>query len=217
LAGGAEVSDSLPAIAARRHLNRGFEAVTVTPSGERMYLGFQSPLAHPDKDAFEAAQHVRLWELDPEGTVVAQYIYPLDPPESFRRDCEKGPLKRKNIKICELSAVGERRLLVLERGSATCKIYRVDLSDTLRASREHLDLATRPTIEELSAGDAFPLQVLDKTMLFSSDDHPEVAADIEGMTFLSDRELLIVSDNDYGVEDKKIGFFRLTFDLPFTG
>jgi hypothetical protein len=52
-------------------------------------------------------------------------------------------------------------------------------------------------------------------LLFTSDEHREVAADIEGMTLLSDRSLLIVSDNDYGVEDKKTRFFRLVFGEPF--
>ena len=214
----AEAQDNLPAIAARRHLNRGFEGVTVTPSGRRLFVGFQSPLAHPDKQAFEDARHVRLWELDADGQIVAQYLYPLDAPETFRRDgARKKPLKRKNLKICELSAVGERRLLVLERGSETCKIYAVELSDADKAPTEHLDIETRPTVEELSGSDgAFPLPVLEKHLLFSSDDHPEVAADIEGMTFVSDCALLLASDNDYGVEDKKIGFFRLTFDEPFT-
>jgi hypothetical protein len=57
--------------------------------------------------------------------------------------------------------------------------------------------------------------VLSKTLLFSSDDHPEVSADMEGMTYLSDRSLLIVSDNDFGVEDKQTRFFRLDFAEPF--
>jgi hypothetical protein len=210
------IEDSLPELAARRHLNRGFEGVAVSPSEERLYVAFQSPLAHPDKATFEAARHVRLWELDRNGKLAGQYLYPFDDPASFLRDSEKEELGWKDLKICELTAVGERTLLVLERSTETCKIYRVELADALRTPAGHLDIETRPTIEELSATGALDFPVLEKALLFTSDDHREVAADIEGMTLLSDRDLLLVSDNDYGVEDKKTRFFRLVFGAPLT-
>jgi hypothetical protein len=216
--GSDHVEDRLPALAARRHLNRGFEAVAVAPSEDRLFLAFQSPLAHPDKGTFERARHVRIWELEPDGRVVAQYLYPFDPPDSFIRDREKQELGWKDLKICELTAIGERSLLVLERSSETCKIYKVELAEDRRTAPEHLDVDTRPTIEELSASDApFDLPVLGKKLLFTSDDHREVTADIEGMAILTDRSLLLVSDNDFGVEDKQTRFFRLTFAQPFGG
>src|SRR5687768_10674932 len=76
------VEARLPALAARRQLNRGFEAITLSPDGKWLFLAFQSPLAHPDERAHEQAGHVRLWRLDSEtGEVAAQFLYPLDPPE----------------------------------------------------------------------------------------------------------------------------------------
>jgi hypothetical protein len=149
--------------------------------------------------------------------VAGQYLYPFDEPQSFIRDGEKEQLDWKDLKICELTAVGERTLLVLERSTETCKIYRVELSDALRTPMSHLDIETRPTIEELSASGDLDLPVLAKQLLFTSDDHREVAADIEGMTLLSDRSLLLVSDNDYGVADKKTRFFRLVFGEALAG
>ena len=218
IAGEQHVVDSLPAVAAKRHLNRGFEAVTVSPSEGRLFLAFQSPLAHPDKSAFERARHVRLWELDRNGQVLAQFLYPLDEPGTFLRDSKKAKLDWKDLKICELAAVGARTLLVLERSSETCKIYRVELAKVLRTPAAHLDIDTRPTIEELSARDGpFELPVLAKQLLFTSDEHPEVSADIEGMAVLSERTLLLVSDNDFGVEDKETRFFRLSFENPLSG
>ena len=57
---GYPVRASLPALAARRHLNRGFEAVAITPSDERLYLIFQSPLAHPSAEPdFDRSDHDR--------------------------------------------------------------------------------------------------------------------------------------------------------------
>jgi hypothetical protein len=210
------VEPCLPAIAAKRQLNRGFEALTLSPDGKSLFVAFQSPLAHPDEAAHEAARHVRIWKLDPAtGTVEAQYLYPLDPPESFRRDREEGEFERKDIKVSEMLALGDEALLVLERGSHTTKIYRADIGRALAG--EHLDARTRPTVEELSAGDDFPHPALDKLLLFSSDEAEEVGRDLEGMARLSPTELLLVSDNDFGVEGARTGFWKLSFEEPVLG
>jgi hypothetical protein len=56
--------------------------------------------------------------------------------------------------------------------------------------------------------------VLAKRLLFSSDDAPEIGADLEGMAILSPSELLLASDNDFGVEGAETGFWRVRFDRP---
>jgi hypothetical protein len=199
----------LPAIAARRQLNRGFEALAISDDERSLYLAFQSPLAHPDEAAHQAARHVRIWRLEVDtGAVTAQYAYPLDPPASFARDVAAGDFEQSDVKLSELLCLPGGDLLVLERGSATTKIYRCSL-DTSPLDAAHLDVATRPTLEELSAAGAeFP--VLAKELLFSSDDYTEVSADLEGMIALSPTELLLVNDNDFGVEGSETAFWRVT-------
>jgi hypothetical protein len=210
-----EARSSLPAIAARRQINRGFEALALSPDERRLYLAFQSPLAHPDVAAHRAARHVRLWQLDAHsGAVAAQFAYPLDPPESFRRDCAKGEFGQADIKVGEITEAGEGRLLVLERGSETTKIYRVRLEPERALPAAHLDIETRPTLEELSAGADFPDPVLHKELILSTDDHPDVSPDLEGMVLLSPTELLLVNDNDFGLEGAQTHFWRLRFEQP---
>jgi hypothetical protein len=204
----------LPAVAARRQINRGFEALALSRDGRSLFLAFQSPLAHPDEAAHEAAAHVRLWCLDAQsGAVQAQYLYPLDRPESFTRDTKAGEFERKDVKVSEIACLGQDALLVLERGSQTTKLYRVRLDLAAALEPEHLAVETRPTVEELS-GRGDPLPALAKELLFTSDDHSEVAADLEGMAILSDDELILVSDNDFGVEGAETSFWRLRFDAP---
>jgi hypothetical protein len=210
------VEASLPAIAARRQLNRGFEAIALSPDGKSLFLAFQSPLAHPDERAHAQGRHVRLWRLDAEsGEVAAQYLYPLDPPETFLRDGKKKPLERSDLKVSELVWVGEDSLLVLERGSETTRIYRVTPADGFALPPEHLDVATRPGVEEFSAREeGLGLPVLAKRLLFDTDDAPDVGADLEGMAILSPFELLLVNDNDFGMEGAETGFWRVRFDQP---
>ena len=205
----------LPAIAAKRQLNRGFEAIALSADGKSLFLAFQSPLAHPDRQAHEQARHVRLWRLDATSLAVeAQYLYPLDPPGSFLRDAREERIGWSDLKVSELAWIGDDRLLVLERASRTTKIHRVQLSAACALPPEHLALATRPTIEELSGAGA-PLPALAKELLFNSDEAPEMAADIEGMTLLSSTELLLVNDNDFGVEGAQTSFWKLEFRAPF--
>jgi Esterase-like activity of phytase len=209
------VEACLPAIAGRRQINRGFEAIALSPDGD-LFLAFQSPLAHPDEKAHEQARHVRLWRLDPAtGAVAAQYLYPLDPPDTFVRDRASGPLEYSDLKVSELCWTPAGALLVLERGSETAKIYEVSPSGSFEIDPLHLDPATRPTVEQLSARNGGPgLPVLAKRLLFSSDDAPGIGPDLEGMALLSPSELLLASDNDFGVEGAETGFWRVRFDRP---
>ena len=140
------------------------------------------------QSAFEGdnAQAVRIWTLDAAtGALLAEHSYPFDAPDSFLRDVAAGPVEVSDLKIGELLCVGGGRLLVLERISHTSKIYAVDLA----------------------AG-----ELLEKTLIFTSDDAPEIVPDLEGMIALSDRELLLVNDNDFGIEGVETRFFRVRFD-----
>ena len=228
LAGAAyPVRRALPAIAAKRQLNRGFEALALSGDGRSLFLAFQSPLAHPDEAAHEAARHVRLWRLDAASfAVTGQWLYPLDPPESFRRDAAEGEMVWSDLKLSEIAWLGGvdgagaaaegDSLLVLERGSKTTKFYRVTLSDAAALAPEHLDLATRPTVEQLSAAGRAPAE-LAKELVFTTDDAPEIGADLEGMAILSARALLLVNDNDFGVEGAETGFWRVRFEEGVLG
>ncbi|MBD8680078.1 esterase-like activity of phytase family protein [Sphingomonas sp. CFBP 13720] len=205
----------LPPIAAKRQLNRGFEALTISSDERWLFLAFQSPLAHPDEDAHEQARHVRLWRMDADtGRVAAQYAYPLDCPDSFARDRALGAFERRDIKVSELLWVGPDTLLVLERGSATTKIYSCVLESEAMLADEHLNVASRPTLEELSAVDKPMFPVLVKTLVFTSDDFPELGADVEGMALLSPTELLLVTDNDFGVTGATTQFWRVRLPKP---
>jgi hypothetical protein len=205
----------LPAIATMRQVNRGFEALALSADGRELTLAFQSPLAHPDVAAHAAARHVRLMRLDTEtGALIGQWAYPLEEPEQFRRDIAEGGFGRSDVKVSELTRIDDQRLLVLERGSHSTKLFVIRLDTDTALPGEHLSVQTRPTLEELSASGDFALPELDKELLFDSDQHPEISRDLEGMTLLDERTLLLVNDNDFGTEGAATVFWRLEFEDP---
>ena len=88
------VKGVLPAIALRRRVNRGFEALAASPDERWLYVVFQSPLAHPGVASFKRGRHVRIWKLDTiTGAVAAQFLYPLDEPASFQGDQAAGEVE----------------------------------------------------------------------------------------------------------------------------
>ena len=207
------VVEALPAIAAARKLNRGFEAIAASSDGSSLYVAFQSPLAHPNREAHERSRHVRIWQLDADnGALLAEYIYPLDDPDSFLRDADAGKVGRDDIKISEIQLTPDGNMLVLERITLSTKIYRVALNPDARAPAALAHRDTRPTLEQMSRRDlrAAGIAVLDKTLMFSTDDHPEICADLEGMILLDTNELLLSNDSDFGIEGAETQFWRVS-------
>ena len=46
--------------------------------------------------------------------------------------------------------------------------------------------------------------------MFSTDDHPEICADLEGMILLDTNELLLSNDSDFGIEGAETQFWRVS-------
>lgn len=208
-------SPALPAIAAARKLNRGFEALALTSDGGALAVMFQSPLAHPDRAAHEGGDVVRLWLLDAaSGALIAEHAYPLDPPEAFRRDCAAGPVARSDIKVSEIAFAADGSLLVLERVTRSTRIHRVTLDPATRLPARMADPAQRPTLEQLGQSGAAQagLPLLAKTLVLSTDDLPEVCVDLEGLLVLDDGKLLLSNDSDYGIEGAETQFWLAEAD-----
>ena len=173
----------LPAAALQRRLNRGFEGLAISADERWLYVVFQSALVG------ERPMATAIWKLDARnGSLVDEYAYPFDRPESFTADAASGEVEVADLKVCELVWLGPDRLLVLERISQSARLYSVELNVP---------------------------GALAKTLLFSTDHHEGIASDLEGVALLSDRELLLVTDNDFGVEGAETRFYRLRFEAAF--
>jgi hypothetical protein len=191
----------LPNIAVRRRLNRGFEALALSAGERWLYVVFQSALAHPDDAAHERGRTARIWRLDAHtGQVTAQFLYPFDGPETFVRD---GPRTEwSDLKICEAVTLAPGKLLLLERVSKTTKIYIVHLSPEFEAPATYVSVETLPSLEQIDEAslEKAGVRLLEKTLVFSTADAPQIDPDLEGMALLSPYELILVNDNDFGVE-----------------
>jgi len=192
-----EVAGTLPAILAKRQANRGIEGCAASPDERFLYFVMQNPLANPDAATYRKAKNARLYKIERATMrVVGEWVYALDDPKTFRRDPSD---KQNDPRLSEMMAIGPDRLIVLERTEKTTKLHEVQLSDDTKIDMAKWDdPATQPTLEQADAA-AVGIKPLAKTLRFDSFDFPDVVGKTEGMALLGDGSLLIINDDDFGI------------------
>lgn len=210
---GYPVLERLPAILARRQTNRGIESMAVSPDERFLYFMLQNPLANPDVAAYQQAKNTRILKFDRLAlSVVGQYVYRLDDPQTFRKDPSN---RQSDPRVSELTALGTDRLLVLERTEATTKLYEIALAgatDILGTTWD--DPATRPTLEQTNELGGTGIVPVSKRLVFNSADHPEVPGKIEGVAVLPGGALFIINDDDFGITgERTVGLLVRGLDL----
>jgi hypothetical protein len=206
-----KVTGSLPAILMRRQLNRGIEGIALAPDESALYTIVQNPLANPDADAYKKATATRILKLDLKSRqVVGEYVYTLDPPESFKNDKSD---KQSDVRISELTAVGVDQLIVLERIAKTTKLHAIDLSAATNILGTEWDKAeTSPSLEQIAAADLAGKGVtpVTKKLWLDSSTYPELPEKVEGVAIVDGKELVLINDDDFGIEGAKTRIVRLT-------
>ncbi|MBU7582032.1 MAG: esterase-like activity of phytase family protein [Nostoc sp. TH1S01] len=139
--------DGRPTISTGRQDNRGFEGVTLSPDGSRLFAMLQDPLVNEGSPDGRRSRNLRIVEFDTNtGSSTAQYIYQLEsltdinarvPDNAFGNNAQG-----RNIGISAITALNNNEFLVLERDNrgigvddptgntpvSTKRIYRIDLT-----------------------------------------------------------------------------------------
>ncbi|MBI2256466.1 MAG: esterase-like activity of phytase family protein [Proteobacteria bacterium] len=209
-----KISGTLPAILAKRQLNRGMEGVAVSPDEKFLYGLMQNPLANPDADAYKKANATRILKIDTEtGQAVGEFVFLLDPHTTFKAD--KKAEKQSDVRLSEITAVGADKLVVLERIAKTTKLQLVDLStgsNILGTAWD--DVATSPSLEQADLAKT-EVKPLTKTLWFDSSDMKDVPAKVEGVSIIAPDTLVLINDDDFGIDGKSTTkILRLKFAPP---
>jgi hypothetical protein len=206
-----KVTGSLPTILTKRQLNRGIEGIALAPDESALYAIVQNPLANPDADAFKKAVATRVLKLDLRTQqVVGEYVYTLDPAESFKNDKSD---KQSDVRISELTAVGHDQLVVLERIAKTTKLQAIDLSTGTNILGTDWDkVETAPSLEQLTAADltAKGVTPVTKKLWLDSSTFAELPEKVEGVSIVDGKNLVLINDDDFGIEGAKTRIVRLT-------
>ncbi len=193
-----DISESLSSIISKRKLNRGIESIGVSPDEKTLYFSMQSPLANPDVKSYKKSANVRIFKYDIKNdTVIGEYIYKLDNPNTFSLDKNK---KQNSIKISELVATGNDELILLERISKTTKFYKVKLKDSLSIlGSDWDDENTLPSLEQTENFDKF----LSKKLVLDTSLLKGMPKKVEGIAYIDANNWILVNDNDFGINRYK--------------
>jgi len=198
---GYPVEGKLPAILTKRQLNRGIESMAVSPDERFLWFMLQNPLANPDAKAYQAARNTRLFRYDRlEDRLAGEYVYELTPMAEFKGEEGKA---QSTARISELLALDADRFLLVDRTERTSKIVLIDTrgaTDILGSKWD--DPATAPSLEQVSLAEAGIVPVGKKLVLDSSA-HPELPSKIEGMAFFADGSLMLINDDDFGIDGRR--------------
>lgn len=212
-----EIVPILPPILRQRAPGRGFEGLGISPDEKHLYVMMQSPLANPDIATMQTSRHVRLWKIEREtGIVVGQYLHQLDEASAFKGDSEGRDRPQSDVHISEIVALGPDRLLVQERIDKTSRFFLVTLEEANRIPTELDQVETTPGLEAmgLEALAARGVKPMSKVAVFDTDSVAGLPAKIESVAVMAPDELIIVNDNDFGIDGVRTQMFRVTLPLP---
>lgn len=196
------VKGLLPEILSKRKLNRGIESIAVSPDESTIYFIMQSPLSNPDASAYKKSRNVRLFKMDLQSKeIIAEYVYVIDTPESFLADSTS---KQSKVKVSEMVAVDNDKLIILERVNKTTKLFKVELDDASNILNTEWDnVVTSPSLEQVTDLSTIAITPLEKELALDSATDLQPGAlpgKVEGVAILNDHELFMVNDNDFGIK-----------------
>jgi hypothetical protein len=141
-------TDGFSTITSGRQDNRGYEGVTLSPDGSKLFAMMQDPLVDEGDPDGRRSPNLRLVEFDTAtGESTAQYIYQLESLADINPRVPEDPFgpnaQGRNIGISAITALNDTEFLVLERDNrgfgvaditgeappvGTKRVYKIDLT-----------------------------------------------------------------------------------------
>lgn len=182
--------NGLPEILKYRIPNRGFEGLTITPSG-KVLVSEQSVL-NVNGETSKTACFTRIVEFDPATKETKTYAYPVDVSKY------KSP---SDCKIGDIYAIDDNTLLVIQQGKLADKtmtniVYKVDLSNADDISNMTYN---GKELEYASANELSNIKFAEKEPLIDLRAYGWTAEKAEGICMTDKNTIAVINDNDFGI------------------
>lgn len=178
-----KTTEILPAKLRDRELNRGFEALALSPDESTLYTALQSPYEGQKDSKIVPFIAINLKDK----TIAGEYFYELDGWEKFALDTKKKPRKQNDVKLSEMASLPNGDVIVLERISKSTRLYKI------------------------SPQNAKSGEVLQKQLVLDSDTLQGLVAKIESLIIATPKLWYLINDNDFGIEGDKTKFIKVEF------
>lgn len=183
-----------------RKNNRGFENMTVAPSG-KVYAIIQSPLLYPTKAVGEASRVHRMIEIDPVTNATRMFVYLND---GIIGAAGANQIRLMDWKLGDMTAINDSTFLVLEAAArGTTDIKRMYMINIKQATVVTSGLYGGVSLEALadSAGLAGAgVKAVQKTLVMDllANGWDSALDKAEGVTIINDSTIALCNDNDFG-------------------
>jgi len=220
--------DGRPTITTGRQDNRGFEGLTVSADGTKVYAIMQDPLVNEGRGGQgRRSQNLRIVEFDlATGKQTAQYAYVLESIADINTrisgtaDDFVENQQGRNIGVSSITALPNGKFLVIERDNRGLGVEFTGAE--IGTKRVYMiDLAGASDVKDISFGGSsnLPAGVIPVSKSLYLDIYAELTANgvttvekLEGLTFGPNinggRALIIVSDNDFSVTQDPTSFVQ---------
>jgi hypothetical protein len=182
-----------------RKNNRGFEGISITPSG-KIYAIIQSPVLYPNKAVGEGTRIHRILEINPVNNTTRMFAYVNDGIIGTGGN----QIRLRDWKIGDMAAINDHAFLVLEaalRGTTDIKrVYRIDLNGATPVTSALYNGLTLEALVDTTGLSAHGIKPVKKTLVMDllANGWPSALDKAEGLAILNDSTIAITNDNDYG-------------------
>lgn len=204
--------DGLADVLKYRIPNRGFEGLTITPSG-KVLVAVQSVL-DIEGETKKTSLFTRIIEFDPKTKESKMYAYPVEVSDyNAPQDC----------KIGDICAVDDNTLLVIEQGKDKDKnmqnyVYKVDLSDATDITNVKYEGKELEYVEDKNL--IKDINFAQKELVVDLRANGWTTEKAEGITLLPDNKtIVVINDNDFELamnatdeNNEKVAISDYTYD-----
>lgn len=211
--------DGRPTLTTGRQDNRGFEGLTVSPDGKKMYAMLQDPLVNEGDPDGRRSRHLRIVEFDvASGLSTKQFIYQTESLDDLNARVPDDPFggnaQGRNIGISAIIALNDKEFLIIERDNRGAGVDDPTGAAPVASKRIYkisLDGASDVSALDLTGANDLPAGVtpVSKTLYFDlaealTAQGIPIAEKLEGITVgkqLDDGSyaLILGTDNDFSV------------------
>jgi hypothetical protein len=207
---GYAVDGSLPAILAKRRLNRGIESLAISPDLRFVYFVMQSPLDNPGSSVRDSA-NIRLFKLRVHWHAagsrlepVGEWVYPLEQATVFQALGATDAGRRRDLRVSEMLKLRGERFLILERTDQVTILFEVDLATGTNILGSSFDaIATTPSLEQMADLASVGITPLAKSQRLIASSlagaQPRFPAKLEALALSHGGRLTIINDDDFGI------------------
>jgi hypothetical protein len=180
----------------KRHPNRGFEGIALTPSG-KVYVILESALYNPTGDTGDSSRVIRMLELDTLTNQTHTFVY-LHPAKT-------GDIREKDWKVSDMAAVNDSVFLVEEHAARKSdnyhRLYLININSATPVTQTSFGGKTLEGLKDSAGLAKYGISPVKKTLFLDlvANKWNIGCEKSESIAIVNDSTIVVGNDNDFGI------------------